>query len=96
MLDQPNQAWVADITYVRLPSCFIYLACILDAWSGRCVGWRLSRSIDTQFTLAALNHAITLRWPEPGLIHHSDDAARRREAPSRRPVRQYRLRGAAD
>jgi putative transposase len=72
VLDRPNQAWVADITYVRLPSCFIYLACVLDAFSRRCVGWQLSRTIDTQLTLNALNHAITLRRPEPGLIHHSD------------------------
>jgi putative transposase len=71
-LSRPNQAWVADITYVRLPTCFIYLACILDAWSRRCVGWQLSRIIDTQLTLAALNHAIILRRPECGLIHHSD------------------------
>jgi|ADGO01.1.fsa_nt_gi Transposase and inactivated derivatives len=72
VLEGPNQAWVADITYVRLPSCFIYLACVLDAWSRRCVGWQLSRTIDTQLTLNALNHAVTLRRPEPGLIHHSD------------------------
>jgi putative transposase len=71
-LTRPNRAWVADITYVRLPTCFIYLACVLDAWSRRCVGWQLSRSIDTGLTLAALNHAIALRHPEPGLIHHSD------------------------
>lgn len=64
-LSQPNQAWVGDITYVRLPTCFIYLACVLDAWSRRCVGWQLSRTIDTQLTLAALNHAIRLcRAPE--------------------------------
>ncbi len=72
VLTGPNQAWVGDITYVRLPTCFIYLACILDAWSRRCVGWQLSRTIDTQLTLVALNHAIALRRPEPGLIHHSD------------------------
>jgi putative transposase len=71
-LTQPNQAWVADITYVRLPTTFIYLACILDAWSRRCVGWQLSRTIDTHLTLAALNHAIALRQPAAGLIHHSD------------------------
>jgi putative transposase len=71
-LSRPNQAWVGDITYVRLPTCFIYLACILDAWSRRCVGWQLSPTIDTQLTLAALNHAIALRRPEPGLSHHSD------------------------
>ncbi len=71
-LSRPNQAWVGDITYVRLPTCFIYLACVLDAWSRRWGGWQLSRTIDTQLTLAALNHAISLRRPEPGLIHHSD------------------------
>lgn len=71
-LTRPNQAWVADITYIRLPSTFVYLACVLDAWSRRCVGWQLSRNIDTELTLAALNHAIALRQPAAGLIHHSD------------------------
>jgi putative transposase len=68
----PDQAWVADITYVRLPTAFAYLACVLDAWSRRCVGWRLSRWIDTELTLAALEQAIAGRRPAPGLIHHSD------------------------
>jgi putative transposase len=71
-LRRPNQAWVADITYIRLPTAFVYLACVLDAWSRRCVGWQLSRTIDTQLTLAALNHAIAVRRPGAGLIHHSD------------------------
>lgn len=67
-----DQAWVADITSIRLPTTFAYLACVLDAWSRRCVGWTLSRSIDTTLTLAALNQALTTRRPAPGLIHHSD------------------------
>lgn len=67
-----DQAWVADLTYIRLPTTFAYLACILDAWSRRCVGWRLSRSIDTTLTLAALDQALAARQPPPGLIHHSD------------------------
>lgn len=71
-LSGPNQAWVADITYVRLPGGFVYLACVLDGWSRRCVGWQLSDTIDTGLTLAALNHAIEQRGPEEGLIHHSD------------------------
>jgi putative transposase len=71
-VERANQAWVADITYIRLPTAFVYLACVLDAWSRRCIGWQLSRTIDTQLTLAALNQAITLRQPEAGLIHHSD------------------------
>jgi putative transposase len=72
VLSGPNQAWVADITYVRLPTAFCYLAAILDAWSRRCVGWELSRSIDTALSLAALEQAIADRRPAPGLIHHSD------------------------
>lgn len=62
------------MTYVQLPTCFSSLACVLDAWSRRGVGWQLARSIDTHLTLAALNHTIILRRPEPGLIHHADSA----------------------
>lgn len=69
---RPDQAWVADLTYIRLPTTFIYLACVLDAWSRRCIGWELSRMIDTTLTLAALDRALASRQPAPGVIHHSD------------------------
>lgn len=71
-LSAPDQAWVADITYIRLPTAFAYLAAILDAVSRRCVGWALSRFIDTRLTLAALELALDRRNPAAGLIHHSD------------------------
>jgi putative transposase len=71
-LTAPNQAWVGDITYIRLPSCFVYLAALLDAYSRRCVGWKLSKRIDTELALGALDMALTTRSIEPGLIHHSD------------------------
>lgn len=67
-----DQAWVADLTYIRLSAAFVYLACILDAFSRRCVGWSLSRQMDTRLTLAALEMALEARQPAPGLIHHSD------------------------
>ena len=67
-----DQAWVADITYIRLPAEFVYLACLLDAYSRRVVGWELSRHIDTALTLAALERALAGRRPAAGLIHHSD------------------------
>jgi len=70
--DAPDQAWVADITYIPLPTTFVYLAAILDAYSRRCVGWALSRWIDTDLTLAAFEMAFARRQPGPGLIHHSD------------------------
>ena len=72
LLNGLNQAWVADVTYIRLPTTFVYLAAILDAYSRRCVGWALSRWIDTRLTLAALDMALVHRRPASGLIHHSD------------------------
>ncbi len=68
----PNQVWVADITYIRLPTTFVYLACVLDAWSRRCIGWHLARTLDTALPLHALTHALETRSPPPGFIHHSD------------------------
>jgi transposase InsO family protein len=68
----PNQLWVADITYIRLWYEFIYLAVLLDVWSRRAIGWALSRHIDTQLTLTALEMALRQRTRTPGLIHHSD------------------------
>ena len=71
-LTAPNQAFVADITYIRLVRQFVYLAAILDAYSRYCVGWHLSTSIDTQLTLQALEMALARRPVAPGWIHHSD------------------------
>jgi transposase InsO family protein len=71
-LDGPDRGWVADITYVRLPTTFCYLASILDDYSRHCVGWALSRWIDTNLTLEALEMALSARRPTAGLIHHSD------------------------
>lgn len=74
--ERADQVWVADITYIRLPTTFAYLACVLDGWSRRCVGWELSRTIATMLTLSALGRALARRRPEPGLIHHSDRGVR--------------------
>ena len=71
-IDRLDQAWISDITYLRVPTTFCYLAAILDAYSHRCVGWHLSRWIDTSLTLCALEMALDSRRPDPGLIHHSD------------------------
>jgi transposase InsO family protein len=67
-----NQLWVADITYIRLQTEFVYLAVVLDAWSRKVVGWALGRSLAAQLTVAALEQAIAERQPLAGLVHHSD------------------------
>ena len=67
-----NQLWVADITYIRILTGFVFLAVILDVFSRRVVGWALAKRIDHQLTLEALRMALRTRKPRAGLIHHSD------------------------
>jgi transposase InsO family protein len=66
-----NQAWVSDITYIRIRSSFVYLAAILDLYSRKVVGWAISKRVDTELCLTALQMALTDR-PARGCIHHSD------------------------
>lgn len=68
----PNQVWIADITYVRMMTAFVYLAVILDLFSRKAIGYAISRSIDTALSLKALHMAISNRNPPRGVIHHSD------------------------
>ena len=67
-----DQLWVADITYIRLKTEFVYLNVILDGFSRKIVGWRLRRTLATGLALRALEQAIAARKPPPGLVHHSD------------------------
>jgi putative transposase len=67
-----NQLWVADITYIRLREQFVYLAVVMDAYSRKVVGWELSRSLSSELAVRALEQAIVMRQPAPGLVHHSD------------------------
>jgi putative transposase len=70
---EPDQIWVADLTYIRLSEDFVYLAVVLDAFSRRIVGWALDNHLEARLALAALDMAIEARGPRPGhLIHHSD------------------------
>ncbi len=67
-----NQLWVADLTYIRLETEFVYLAVVIDAYSRRVIGWALDRTMEDQLTLAALRMALELRRPPAGWVHHSD------------------------
>jgi putative transposase len=72
VISRLNQVWIADITYIRIQTGFVYLAAILDAYSRRAIGYAISESIDTALTLKALRMAVSNRHPAPGIIHHSD------------------------
>jgi putative transposase len=85
----PDQLWVADLTYVRILSGFVYLAVILDAWSRRVVGWAISRRIDADLALAALEAAIADRRPPPGCLHHSDRGSQYASEPYRNKLERH-------
>jgi transposase InsO family protein len=70
--DQPNKAWVSDITYVRTAQGWLYLAVTLDLFSRRVVGWAMAPTLSQALPLTALRMALQTRRPSPGLIHHSD------------------------
>jgi putative transposase len=67
-----DQLWIADITYIRLETEFVYLAVVLDAFSRRVIGWALARSLEDDLAIAALTMAFRRRSPPEGLTHHSD------------------------
>lgn len=68
----PNQLWVSDFTYVSTWQGFVYVAFVIDTFANKIVGWRASRSQQTQFVLDALEQALYERRPSDSLIHHSD------------------------
>ena len=72
--ERPNQLWVSDFTYVSTWQGWLYVAFVIDVFARRIVGWRVSRSMHTDFVLDALEQALYARQPErdSSLIHHSD------------------------
>jgi len=72
--DRPNQLWVSDFTYVSTWQGWVYVAFVIDVFARRIVGWRVSRSMRSDFVLDALEQALFDRQPErtQALVHHSD------------------------
>ncbi len=69
---QPNQAYVADITYIWTQEGWLYLAVVIDLFSRKVVGWSMSSRMKASLVCDALTMAIWQRHPKAGLIHHSD------------------------
>ena len=67
-----DRAWVSDITYIRTRSGWLYLAAVLDLYSRKIVGWAIAPTMTADLVCTALQMAITVRRPKPGLIVHSD------------------------
>lgn len=69
---EPNQVWVADITYIWTLEGWIYLAAVMDLFSRKIVGWSLAQTLETSLVKEALQRALASRQPAAGLLHHSD------------------------
>lgn len=66
---RPDQLWCSDLTYIRLPREFVYLAIVLDVFTRSIRGWELGADLTEALPLAALDRALNERCPE---FHHSD------------------------
>ena len=71
-VDEPNQVWVSDITYIWTLEGWVYLASEMDLFSRKIVGWSIADHMKKELTIQALNMAIVQRQPGEGLLHHSD------------------------
>ena len=71
---RPNVLWFSDLTYVATGSGFSYVACVIDAYARRIVGWCVSKSLSTELALEALEQALydRLQGKTEDLVHHSD------------------------
>jgi transposase InsO family protein len=67
-----NVSWVADITYIRTRSGWLYLAAVMDLYSRKIIGWAMAPNMPAELVSSALQMAIAQRNPPPGLIVHSD------------------------
>ena len=71
-VEQPNQVFASDITYVWTREGWLYLAVVIDLYSRKIVGWSMGSRMTAQLVCDALTMAVWLRRPKAGLIHHSD------------------------
>ena len=71
-LTGPNQAWAADITYIRTDEGFLYLSLLTDMWSRKIVGFHAGDSLETEGALSALAMALASLGRGEKPVHHSD------------------------
>lgn len=73
--DAPNRKWVSDITLIPTDEGDVYLATTMDLWSRMIVGWAIRETMGEDLVQQAFDMAVQRRWPDPGLLHHSDQGS---------------------
>jgi putative transposase len=90
---QPDQAYVADITYIWTQEGWLYLAVVIDLYSRKVVGWSMSSRMKAQLVCDALKMAIWQRRPKAGLIHHSDRGSQYASKAFRKLLKAHDIKG---
>ena len=88
-VQQPNQAWVQDITYIWTSEGWLYLAIVIDLYSRKVVGWSMGSRMKAQLVGDALTMAMWQRKPKAGLIVHSDQGVQYASHQYRRILRLH-------
>jgi putative transposase len=86
-----NQLWVADITYIRLRTEFVYLAVVIDRFSRKVIGWSLDRTLAARIAVTALKQAIAARQPPPGVVMHDDQGVQFASAEFQEVLKSHRM-----
>ena len=86
-----NNAWCADITYIRTAEGWLYLAVLLDLGSRMVVGWAMRESLESSLSIDALRMALARRKITPGLLHHSDRGVQYAATDYRELLRKHKI-----
>jgi len=89
----PNRAWAGDITYVWTGDGWLYLAVVMDIGTRRVIGWSLRDTLRTELVTSALDMALGVRIPSPGLICHSDRGSQYGADDITAMIDRYHMRG---
>ena len=92
-VENPNQGWVQDITYIWTSEGWLYLAVVIDLYSRKVVGWSMGSRMKAKLVCDALKMAIWQRQPKAGLIVHSDQGVQYASDEYRRLLKSYGLVG---
>jgi transposase InsO family protein len=90
---QPDQVYVADITYIWTQEGWLYLAVVIDLYSRKVVGWSMSSRMKAQLICDALEMAVWQRRPQEGLIHHSDQGSQYASKAFRKLLKKHCFKG---
>ena len=92
-VDQPNQVYAADITYIWTQEGWLYLAVVIDLCSRKVVGWSMGSRMKAQLVCDALTMAVWNRRPGEGLIHHSDRGSQYASGAFRKLLKTHKIKG---